>query len=281
MKALVQLLGLSVPFTAGVAIYTLFKFLDRKASVAANRAIVAWMQRENYKQLDLATAVISAFDHLYGTPLLRLKTFMRSASLSMCAVFVYNSFIMFVVIHEALHDNKISILVGGEEVVFNLKDWVYKTVVGFVASAILIIPSDYLSLFFVRMCLKMARGKVILSIISAFVCAISAITALSLVFITLSTMGLSAEHLPIQEFWVRVEIGVMVTAPGWLVHLWLPLFLVGAAINSGLNAFFRTVRFAQWFIQRGNAHPFEAIGITASVVTFVGAVLLQGIFYLL
>ena|ERR1700730_11241636 len=93
MKDLLQLLGLGAPFTAGAAIYALFNFLDKKASVAANRAIVAWMQGENYKQLDLATAVISAFDHLYGTPLLRLKSFMRSAFLSTCAVLIYLFFL--------------------------------------------------------------------------------------------------------------------------------------------------------------------------------------------
>jgi hypothetical protein len=89
VNEIAQLLGLSGPFAAAAAIYILFNFLDKKASDAAKQAIAAWIQGENYKRPDLRMAVISGFDHLYGTPLLRLKTFVRSASLSVCAIIIY------------------------------------------------------------------------------------------------------------------------------------------------------------------------------------------------
>jgi hypothetical protein len=273
MKDLFQLLGLGGPFAAGAAIYALFNFLDKKASVAANQAIIAWMRGENYKQLDLATTVISAFDHLYGTSLLRLKSFMRSAFLSTCAVLIYLLFS------------------GGLETEYGVQ-----VLVGSVVTiAIPVIASDYLSLFFVRKFLRMAKGNVKLSIIFAFVCAILVITALCLTFLSLAFLtmflagGTPAERMSfvVSLWYIRpadlikaVASFATLTPPAWLVHLWLPLFLVGAAINSSINAFLKTVRFAQWFIKRGNDHPFEAIGITAGVVTFIGAVLLQDIGYL-
>ena len=247
MKDLFQLLGLGAPFAAGAAIYALFNFLDKKASVAANRAIVEWMQGENYKQLDLATAVISAFDHLYGTPLLRLKTFMRSAFLSTCAVLIY---FLFYVGRDAENS---SVLVGA-----------------FVVFTIPVIATDYVSLFFVRKFLRVAKGNAKLSIISAFACAILTISALGLAFLAMFFTSWQISS---------IKIAAILTFPAWLVHLWLPLFLEGAAINSGIYAFLRTVRFAQWFIKRGDSHPFEAIGMTAGAVTFVGAAIFQGFNY--
>jgi hypothetical protein len=79
LKEIAQLLGFGAPIAAALAIYALFKFLDKKASGAAKEAISAWMKGEEYKQLDLGAAVIGGFDHLYGTPLLRITTFLRSA----------------------------------------------------------------------------------------------------------------------------------------------------------------------------------------------------------
>jgi hypothetical protein len=73
---------------------------------------------------------------------------------------------------------------------------------------------------------------------------------------------------------------VKLTVPAYLVHLWLPLFLVAGTITGALNVFFQAVGWAQWFIKRGNSHPLDAIGMVASVVVFVGAAAWQGITYL-
>src|ERR1700692_3891684 len=78
-------LGLVAPIVSATAVYRLFIFLDGKASDAVNEAIIAWINGESYKRLDLRGAVISSFDHLYSTPLFRLKALFRSACFSAIA----------------------------------------------------------------------------------------------------------------------------------------------------------------------------------------------------
>src|SRR5262245_36530760 len=68
---------------------------------------------------------------------------------------------------------------------------------------------------------------------------------------------------------------VMTFPPASLVHLWLPLFLIGALLNSGLRAFFRTAGLAQRFIKHGDEHPFDAIGIVAAILVFVVTMIWQ------
>ena len=45
MEQLVNLLGLSVPFAAAVPVYSLFSFLDRKASKGAKEAIAGRFEK--------------------------------------------------------------------------------------------------------------------------------------------------------------------------------------------------------------------------------------------
>ena len=51
-----------------------------------------------------------------------------------------------------------------------------------------------------------------------------------------------------------------------LVHLWLPLFGLGASGIRVLYLIFRAVKWAQWFLKQGNRHPLRAIGAVAAVL---------------
>jgi len=70
-----------------------------------------------------------------------------------------------------------------------------------------------------------------------------------------------------------------ITGPAFLVHAWLLLLLLGGMITPTLNAFFRAVGCAQWFIKRGSSHPLDDIGMIASAVVFLGAAAWQGMIY--
>jgi hypothetical protein len=82
-------LGLTVPFAAAFLMYRLFRFMDSKASPVANQALTAWIDNQEYERVDLGEAVIDAFDHLYGAPLLRWKALRRSVAISLVTVFLY------------------------------------------------------------------------------------------------------------------------------------------------------------------------------------------------
>src|ERR1700692_457745 len=257
-------LGLVAPIVSATAVYRLFIFLDGKASDAVNEAIIAWINGESYKRLDLRGAVISSFDHLYSTPLFRLKALFRSACFSAIAGAIFLLF---------------------KQVPPGSFAW------GYLIYLLPIAVSDYLSLFVVRKCLGIANANIWITIIVAMSCAFIAIECTTFLFLLLWTAvawsssnvaysGLFEFVMAMFYFDVIHPVEAMKSfAPALLVHLWLPLFLLCGAIKGGLHGLFRMTGFAQWFIKRGNEHPLDAIGITASALVFAGAALLKGISY--
>lgn len=69
-----------VATTLAYLTYSLFDWFDRKeASPPRKRAISAWLKGQPYRQLDLKSAVIGAFDRLYGFPLMSITGFFRAS----------------------------------------------------------------------------------------------------------------------------------------------------------------------------------------------------------
>jgi hypothetical protein len=64
-------------------------FLDSKASAPAKAAITSWMDGEKYSGFDAKAAVLTSFNSIYGQRLFSVRAFLRSAALSICAVFIY------------------------------------------------------------------------------------------------------------------------------------------------------------------------------------------------
>jgi hypothetical protein len=272
---LLKLLGLGTPFVAAVAIYTLFNFLDKKASTAANQAIAAWIEGKSYKRLDLREAVIGSFDQLYGVPLFRRKAFLRSASFSLISVIVY---FMFVV---KLRGPVLGIARG----------------LGVIGAVIII--SDYISLFMIRRCLALGRQSLRMSVLLAFASGIAVVGVILILYdifawvIVAGIFGGGPIDALVDAFNHPTKFLLTVfestkysstwqfIAPAIFVNLWLPLLLLGAATNAGLNSFFRFTGAARWFLEKGAERPLEAIGMTASVIVFVMVALAQGIGYVL
>jgi len=262
-----QLLSFGSPIAAATAVYGLFSFLDNKASDEANQAVAAWMKGESYRRIDLGKAVIGAFDHLYGTPLFRWKAFYRSAILSTSVFVLWN----LLIVHGM--ENHLNI---------NLAPLEFSGLI-----IIVIIIADYLSLYVIRQCLKGATRSVVLSILISM---IFGFLAISIVFELSVIAVLNLDHPNFEEwlfylntvlyFW-QSRTAIEDYAPVFLVHLWLPLFLIAAMINSGLYAFFRAVGVATWFIKHGDEHPLDAIGIVAAAIVFVAAMILQVATYVL
>src|SRR5215475_13724177 len=142
-------IGFGAPFVAASLIYALFKFLDKKASGAANRTITAWIKGEHYKQLDLKAAVIEGFDHLSGKPLFRLRSFLRSAGVSSLAVVAY---LMFLAVYRLPPPTGLLDVISA-----------------FAVFAIPTILSDYASLFLVRSILQLSAPNLAVAILFALI----------------------------------------------------------------------------------------------------------------
>src|ERR1700739_861405 len=88
-EAILEGLGFSKPFLYAVGVYGFFHWLDRRASVPANKAIVEWLRPQMPSNEALANALLEIFDRVYSRPLLHWHAFLRSAIISICvAAFV-------------------------------------------------------------------------------------------------------------------------------------------------------------------------------------------------
>jgi hypothetical protein len=63
--------------------------------------------------------------------------------------------------------------------------------------------------------------------------------------------------------------------PALIIHLWLPLFVLSSLLVKLVIWIFRAVAWAQWFLKEGDAHPFKAIGIVATIIVFGSAMLVK------
>lgn len=139
ISVLGNLIGLGGPAAAALAFYSLFKFLDLKASDNAKQTIGAWMKSENYKSIDLRMAVLDGFDHIYGPSLYTRTAFVRSGTISCLVLVIYSLFL------RKTLDWRV--------------DWEFAPFV--MISTVL---SDYSSLFVVKITLRMAQRNLTKSV---------------------------------------------------------------------------------------------------------------------
>jgi hypothetical protein len=271
LSTIAQLLGLGGPVAATLFIYLIFKFLDSKASQAANHTMVTWIADRYQKPIDVHHVIIAAFDQLYGSPLLSLKTLLRTAVLSTCSTTIYYLFLIDVVEYQPFTHPFDDI-----------------TVIPFV------IISDYISLFVVKRALIVARINFQLSVLIILFGAALAIMLCVLISEIVSYVQIAVNdgvrhhslRFALQVFWIFMSgvvpdalhvIVPLATSVGAaaIIYVWFPILILGLALTRAAKLFIGTVKFAQWFVKRGERHPFEAIGISASAATFLIAICIK------
>jgi hypothetical protein len=251
---LLQLLGISAPFAAASACYGLFAFLDMKASKDAKRVMARWMQGKESGAVKVNEVVLDGFDHLYGKPLLRVRSFLRSAFLSICAYLVYMLF----------EFKRVPAAYGWDGVL--------------VFYILPLIVTDYLSLFLVRGCLSFSRSNLFFAILMALaggaIIVLFGYTLSTILAIEWEWRPPLSQILPIvyhlyTSLQVDVMSGAVLFVPALFVYAWLPLLLLAKFASVGLRYFFRATDFVKWFLKRGEEHPFEAFGMIACTMVFV------------
>jgi hypothetical protein len=252
-KDILEAIGLGTPFIFATATYGLFYWLDRNASAQANRAISTLLKGEPYRRLDSRMAILATFDRLYTSPLFRIRAFIRSAILSTISFGVSLLF------------------VSGLNPYSNLRLLSYY--IPYLSATIF---SDYISIFWVRRCLYFAGDHPIGAL---FLSLLVGMAVVSVIF--WAAIGVSMLLFPFSievsnpSLFVYVELFFSelldpITRPALFVHLWLPLFALGALGVRLLYPLFRAVKWAQWFLKQGNQHPLRAIGMVAGVLVFMG-----------
>ena len=78
MEELLKHLGFTTPFIYAAAAYGFFHWLDKNASDEAKAALAQTMRFKDYKNEQVASALVEVFDRIYTYPLLRWRAFFRS-----------------------------------------------------------------------------------------------------------------------------------------------------------------------------------------------------------
>jgi hypothetical protein len=263
---------LFVATTLAYLTYKLFDWFDRKeASTPRKRAISAWLKGEPYKQLDLKSAVLGAFDRLYGSPLLSITGFFRA---SFVLFIIYGGFQCVRLLASEEARNHFANLAASSLAVL---------VLSYLSYFIVFITSDYISLVIVRHCFLTCFEKPLISLSVNFILG-TAIIIVSSMVLWLVTYGVDViyqtsdyHNMAVLQFLGHELIlifyhpeyftGVM---PAFLAHVWL-LLLFGAVGVRLIFWFFHAVAGVQWLIKRGDEHPITAIGMVAAVLVFAVA----------
>jgi hypothetical protein len=281
MEELLKLLGFTTPLVCAGAAYGLFHWLDENASDEAKAALARTMNFKDYKNEQIASALVEVFDRIYTSPLLRWRAFGRSL--------LFTTIVTAIFVLEWTHFQRV-----------RLKDvselWALALPYNFF--------TDYLCLFVIRPLLIRSSTKPVIGLVLGTVSGAAIVVAAN--FLRILVFLLLAPLLGTSGFcfsgWDRYECfeplsfaGVVSLSalmpfallsfssltwvwPALAVFAWLPLFALGVVIGRLLTPLSWVVGRAQWFLKEGKAHPLKAIGYIAGVVVFLGTVAGRAVF---
>jgi hypothetical protein len=268
LKKLAETFGFVVPFGYGAAAYGLFHWLDENASDEAKAALARTMLFKEYKNEQVASALVEVFDRIYTYPLLGWRAFFRSL--------VFTTLVLTIYLLETEPEPPWK---------WRAPDWTLWTI-----AFLFNILSDYLSLFVIRPLLVRSGTKPVigLSLGAASGAAIVLVgNLLREVFIQpffLVAEGIGHSILawlgaPLCWFAPAMFRAYMITSwPALAVFVWLPLFALGILIVRLLTPLSWVVGRTQWFLKEGKEHPLKAVGSVAAVVVFLGTVAVRAVF---
>jgi hypothetical protein len=143
------------PLALGAVTYLFFHWLDGNTSSQATRAISGWLRRQEYNKIEMQSAMLTVFDHVYSCPLFSFRAFVRSSGISL------TTWLGFLLFYYAVLN------LGGEA-----PDYVYSITVSdkiilLAMYVVFMFVVDYISLFIVRKCLSIRGNYLIRRLIFA------------------------------------------------------------------------------------------------------------------
>jgi hypothetical protein len=289
LRQALELLGLSTPFIYTAATYAAFKYLDKRASAQAKRAISDWLQPLPYDKAAVASAMLEVFDKLFTRPLWGWRAMVRSTIFSLVMMLIYFYEKLLLPAYGGLATDAWEHF-GGP----NRRHMIF-AVAEVVSPIVTNIILDYISLFVVRRWLSVAGEKPMFALLSAWVVGALVIFLLYWVrdFVMIggtiyfdgfgphsfrdvlillmgsfsSSLGLWAGYLTSNDYDVNILF-----VPAVAIHLWLPLFALCVLFLQVANALVTAIVKMQWFLKKGRDHPLEAVGFLAGAVVFGTAV---------
>jgi hypothetical protein len=210
-KEFFDLVGLGLPFYLSAATYGVFSWLDNNASDEATKVISLWLQGRSYRTIDFGNTIVSAFDRIYSSPLLSVKAFVRSATVSLC--------IWIIVLVIPLLVRQLSRAHALETLSHAYFWYNFDGVCGTLAFPTVI--SDYFSLFFVRRFLRLAKARPILASIGGSAVGLLIVILIYLIFIIIIAYFQGWKELTTRTgIYNAIEPDLIrVVAPALIIHL--------------------------------------------------------------
>jgi hypothetical protein len=270
---LFELVGLGVPFYLAAATYGVFAWLDSNASDEATKVISSWLHGGSQHKPDLGNLIINTFDRIYTTPLLSFRAFRRSAAISTTMwVLVYLT--PWLVLVFTIDARRALRIFTNHAIVLEL-----------VVNVVVVMVVDYVSLLFVRRFLNLARlhpinVSIMSSVVGFVIVAIGFIIYGAIAITIVLRAGEPKTWLEVVAalnsfFRLAIPVPITTMASAFIIHLWLPLFALSSLAVRLVYLILRAVEWAQWFLKQGDAHPFKAIGIVATIIVFGSAMLVK------
>jgi len=217
LKKLAEHFGLAAPFAYAALAYGFFFWLDENASDEAKAALARTMSFKNYKDEQVASALVEVFDRIYTYPLLRWRAFFRSLLFTTVVSAIYS----FEVVRPAVM--RINQGIGMET---NWALWP----ISFLTLLLFNVFTDYLSLFVIRPLLIRSGTKPVIGLALGAVSGVAIVLAANLLRILVF-----ADALTFAEF-VRLAVPrglrLLLLLPVTAVFAWLPLFALGIVIAA-------------------------------------------------
>jgi hypothetical protein len=270
LKEALVLLGFSTPFVYAAATYLLFHFVDNRASTQAKEAISAWINSTQISKQKSSAVAVEIFDRIYTTPLWGWRAITRS--------------LLFTTIVTLL----------GVWHIYSAMYWLAFAVptslqIQWFQRLACNLAADYLALYLIRRWLIFGGDR---PFIAALTGPLIGVAVLFVFYTATDVLRFSIETWTFRPIyfvqgglhWIRTAIGMKfpgggsaeaLLIPALVVHLWLPLFVVGVLIAQLVNYFFKASSWMQWFLKQGRRHPLDAVGYIAAIIVFIVTALLQ------
>ena len=251
--------GYAVPLMYAAAAYGLFHWLDENASDEAKAALARTMRLKDYKNEQVASALVEVFDRIYTYPLLRWRAFFRSC--------------LFTTVVSAIY-------------LFEIYGWPTFAGITFFLLLVLVMPhyllfnvlSDYLSLFVIRRLLIGSGTKPVKGLVLGAVSGTAIVLGANMLRTVVDIIVSPSAPLSMAYLMGLFPYELFYAWPAFAVFAWLPLFALGILMARLLTPLSWMVGRTQWFLKEGKEHPLKAIGYVAAVVVFLGTVAGRAVF---
>jgi hypothetical protein len=266
MEELAKQLGYdTAPFGYAALAYGLFHWLDENVSDEMKAVLARTMRFKDYKDDQIASALVEVFDWIYTYPLLRWRAFFRSLLFTT----VVSAIFLFEVIRPAVGSGcpQCPLWQAFFLLLFN-------------------VFSDYLSLFAIRPLLIRSGTKPVIGLALGAVSGAAIVLAAHLLRTLYFMFSYYATHHDVVWRPTFAELmlsaftfpGLFFALPALAVFAWLPLFALGILVARLLTPLSWVVGNTQWALKEGKEHPLKAIGYVAAVVVFIGTVAARVVF---